>query len=157
MRWRDIKQNKVSKNKPTKDKKDLINYASQGDKIKAFITDSFLLAMPIFYVVIYFIMGGREGFSENLVQGWSFILVPLGLVTSLFYTISGQTPGMKAHEIKVISNETGKKPNIISSILRFVFFNITFFSVIGLLINFFREDRRGLHDLLSGTSVVDEK
>jgi hypothetical protein len=57
MRWRNIKQNKVSKKKPKKDKKDLINYASHGDKIKAFITDSFLLAMPIFYFVIYLVMG----------------------------------------------------------------------------------------------------
>jgi uncharacterized RDD family membrane protein YckC len=157
MRWRDVKQNKISKKELVENKKPLIPYASTSLKIKAFITDSFLLAMPLFYIVIYLVMGGRDGFSENILLGWAYILIPLGVGLSLFYSIAGQSPGMKAQEIKVISNQTGEKPNIVSSVLRFVFFNMVFFSGLGLLIGFFTKDKRGLHDLLSGTSVIDAK
>ena len=153
MRWRDVKQNKTThKQEPIK--KQTLPYASFGDKIKAFITDSFLLSMPIFYAVIYLILGGREGFEQNMLLGWGYILGPLAIIIVLFYFITGQTPGMKACDIKVIDNSTGEKPSLVLSFLRFFFFNIVLFSFVGLFFAFFRADGRGLHDLLSGTSVI---
>ena len=86
--------------------------------------------------------------------GWSYILIPLAVIIILFYFISGQTPGLKAYDMKVIDNQTGEKPSLVLSILRFLYFNIIFFTFIGLFFPFFRKDRRGIHDLLSGTSVV---
>ncbi len=154
MRWRDIKQNKIPEKKEPKKSKNSIPYARIPDKIKAFITDTFLLGMPIFYIVIYVVMGDREGFAEHISEGWLYILVPLGIILTLFYIISGQTPGMKAYDIKVIDNKTGEKPDVISAILRFFFFNIVLFSFFTLFVSFFREDRRGLHDLFSGTSLI---
>jgi uncharacterized RDD family membrane protein YckC len=154
MRWRDIKQNKIPEKKELKKSKNSIPYARIPDKIKAFITDTFLLAMPIFYIVIYLVMGDREGFAEHISEGWLYILGPLGVILTLFYVISGQTPGMKAYNIKVIDNKTGEKPSGISAILRFFFFNIVLFSFFALFVSFFREDRRGLHDLFSGTSLL---
>jgi len=110
--------------------------------------------MPIFYVVIYLVFGNRESFQNDMLLGWIYILGPLGIAIVLFYFILGQTPGMKAYEIKVIDNKTGEKPTLVLAILRFFFFNIVLFSFIGLFFSFFREDQRGLHDLLSGTSVI---
>jgi uncharacterized RDD family membrane protein YckC len=157
MRWRDVKQNKIThknKNIEKNETKPSLPYASHGEKIKAFITDSFLLSMPIAYIVIYLIFGGREGFRGDMFMGWIYLLAPLGVIVILFYFIAGQTPGMKAYEIKVIDNKTGKKPSILLSLLRFFFFNIVLFSVIGIFASFFRKDRRGIHDILSGTSVI---
>ena len=154
MRWRDVKQNKIKLKEPEYSSKQTFPYATNADKIKAFITDSFLLAMPIFYAVIYAIFGGREAFASNMVLGWLYILGPLGIIIILFYFISGQTPGMKAYDIKVINNNTGEKPNVLLATLRFFFFNIILFSFIGLFYSFFRKDHRGIHDLLSGTSVI---
>jgi uncharacterized RDD family membrane protein YckC len=154
MRWRDVKQNKIKPKEQNDIPKQTLPYASNMDKIKAFITDSFLLSMPIFYAVIYAIFGGREEFASNMALGWLYILGPLGIIVILFYFISGQTPGMKAYDIKVINNATGEKPNILLSTLRFFFFNLVLFSFIGLFYSFFRKDYRGIHDLLSGTSVI---
>jgi uncharacterized RDD family membrane protein YckC len=157
MRWRDVKQNKITHKDKTNENKETklsLPYASYGDKIKAFITDSFLLSMPIFYAVIYLIFGGREGFSSDMTLGWFYILGPLGIIIILFYFIAGQTPGMKAYNIKVIDNKTGEKPSLLLSFLRFFFFNVVLFSFIGLFFSFFRKDTRGIHDLLSGTSVI---
>lgn len=77
-RFRDVKQGKekeVSIEEPSPANKR--DYASSGSKIKAFLTDSFMLVMPIMYVVFYLIMGGREGFAEHKALGWLYILVPL--------------------------------------------------------------------------------
>jgi len=154
MRWRDVKQNRVTKPSTKEEPKPSLPYASHMDKIKAFITDSFLLSMPIAYIVIYLVFGGREGFRDDMFMGWIYLLAPLGLIVILFYFKAGQTPGMKAYEIKVVDNKTGEKPSIVLALLRFFFFNIVLFSVVGLFVSFFREDRRGIHDLLSGTSVI---
>ena len=154
MRWRDVKQNKVTKKSVKEESKTLLPYASYMDKIKAFITDSFLLSMPIAYIVIYLVFGGREGFRDDMFMGWIYLLAPLGVIVILFYCIAGQTPGMKAYEIKVVDNKTGEKPSILLSFLRFFFFNVVLFSFIGIFFGFFREDKRGIHDILSGTSVI---
>ena len=160
MRWRDVKQNKISQKKQPPKPTPSRPYASISDRIKAFITDSFLLAMPLFYIVVYLIFDGLKGdagVEGHKLLAWIYILIPLGIIISIFYIKTGQTPGMKAHELKVIDNQTDKKPTIMMALLRFFFFNVVFFSFIGLFIGFFRKDKRGLQDLLSGTSIIKVK
>ncbi len=156
MRWRDVKQKRIppSKEEETKESSPAYNFASVTERLKAFITDSFLLSMPIFYIVIYLVMNGREGFAEHMLTGWLYILIPLGIIVVAFYVISGQTPGLKAYDLKVIDIQTGEKPSITLALLRFLFFNILFFTFIGLFVPIFRKDARGIHDLLSGTAVI---
>ena len=160
MRWRNVKQNKISTTAEITSAVPSLPYASWQDRTKAFITDSFLLAMPIFYIVIYLIFDGLRG--EDGVEGdkflaWLYILIPLGIVVSLFYIKTGQTPGLKAHTLKVIDNNTKEKPTIMIALLRFFYFNLAFFSFFGIMIGFFRKDGRGLQDLLSGTSIIKVK
>ncbi|MCH9813010.1 MAG: RDD family protein [Epsilonproteobacteria bacterium] len=154
MRWRDVKQNKIPAKSEKFQSSEVLPYASHVDKIKAFITDTFLLSMPIFYIVIYLVMGDRESFQEDMILGWIYILGPLGIVIVLFYFMTGQTPGMKAYDIQVVDNNTIQKPTLILALLRFIFFNLILFTFIGLFFSFFRQDKRGIHDLLSGTSVI---
>lgn len=155
MRWRDVKQNKiVPKKEEEKNPKYDFNYASIIDRLKAFLTDSFMITMPIMYIVFYVVMGGREGFQAQMGMGWLYILIPHLLIISLLWTITGETPGCKAYDLEVIDNKTKSKPNIILSMLRYIFLQISILTVVGLLISFFREDKRTLHDLLSGTSIV---
>ncbi len=160
MRWRDVKQNRIPKKEEEKEEIQVIldlPFASRFDRFKAFTTDSFLIAMPIFYIVFYAIFGSREAFAQNMGLGWLYILSPLAIIMTAFYTKAGQSPGMKAYELEVIDNQTKQKPTILTSFLRFFFFNISFFSVIGILLTYFREDQRCLHDLLSGTSIINRQ
>ena len=155
MRWRDVKQNKapepISKPIPQPDRA----YANLPDRFKAFLTDTFLLAMPIFYLVIYLVFDGLKEVETYRTQAWLYILVPLGIIISLFYTIAGQTPGMRAYGLKIVEHKTGEKPNFLLSLLRFFFFNLLFIFTIPSL--YFRKDRRGLHDQFSGTTLIKEK
>jgi len=156
MRWRDVKQNRVLPKTETQqeEEKPQYHFASVLERMKAFITDSFLLAMPVFYIVIYLVMNGREGFSQHMLLGWLYILLPLCIVVVSFYFINGQTPGLKAYDLKVIDIQTGEKPGLMLALLRFLFFNIAFFTFIPLFVPVFRKDHRGIHDLLSGTAII---
>lgn len=159
MRWRDVKQNRTSpilEDTPEIDLYAGINFAGNLDKIKSFITDTFMIVMPIVYIVFYIVMGNREGFSEHLFEGWSYILISMAIVIIPFYTLKGQTPGLKAYNLRVIDIKTKKNPSLILAIVRYVFFTINFLSLVGLFYALFSRDKRGLHDLLSGTAIIKD-
>ena len=157
-RFRDIKQGKVkeqpSKVKPTPTQD---NYASVGLKINAFITDSFMLLMPIMYVVFYFVMDGRDGFAEDRLAGWLYILIPLIIVQTLFFYKTGQTPGYRAYNITLIDEKTKETPSLFVVLFRNLAALLSFFTIIGWMLMFFRKDSKNLHDLLSATAVVNTK
>ncbi len=159
-RFRDIKQKKpVTEQLDKKESKgrqeNILPYASIGSKTKAFITDLFMILMPIMYVVAYFVMGGLQGFSEHLMKGWIYILVPNFIIIFLFFWRAAQTPGCRAYSIKLVDSKTGGKPHPLAIALRYYFELISIVTVVGLLVAYFRKDRQCLHDLLSGTVLVD--
>jgi uncharacterized RDD family membrane protein YckC len=154
-RFRDVKQGKekeivtevpVPKNK--------YPYASSGMKIKAFLTDAFMLVLPIMYAVFYLIMGGREGFSEHKIMGWIYILLPLVIIQSIFMYKTGQTPGYRAYNLTLIDENTGKKPSLFSILFRNLAAILSLFTFFGWIMMFFRKDNKTLHDLLSATATV---
>ena len=154
-RFRNVKQGKTPIEKETKKTTPSAdNYAPVGLKIKAFLTDAFMLVMPIMYVVFYLIMGGREGFAEDRVLGWIYILIPLVIVQTLFMYRTGQTPGYRAYNIKLIDENTKEKPSIFIIIFRNLSAILSLFTLIGWVLMFFRKDHKTLHDLLSATAVV---
>jgi len=155
-RFRDTKKGKIGKIEPKKSSNNRVFYARKRDIIKAFLTDSFMLLMPIMYIVFYFVFSGREGFAEHRVLGWLYILIPLSIVEILFLISAGQTPGMRAYNLKLIFIPTGEKPPIATIILRQLLSKITFLTF-GWLVLAFRKDSRNLHDLIVGTTFVYEK
>ena len=158
-RFRDVKQGKQQEETPKKVKKTSTedHYASVGLKIKAFLTDAFMLLMPIMYVVFYMIMDGREGFAEEKMLGWVYILVPLIIVQTIFMTLTGQTPGYRAYNITLIDENTQEKPSLFVIIFRNLSAILSLFTLFGWLLMFFRKDNKTLHDLLSATAVVNKK
>ena len=154
-RFRDIKQGKHQKGSlQDKPSSDHAAYASAGLKIKAFLTDAFMLLMPIMYVVFYLVMDGREDFAEHKLTGWLSILIPLIIVQTLFMYKTGQTPGYRAYHIMLIDEHTKTKPSLGIVLFRNLAAIFSFFTLVGWLLMFFRKDRKTLHDLLSATAVV---
>jgi len=154
-RFRDVKKGKVSpKNTTEKNIQKIENYASVGLKIKAFLTDAFMLVMPIMYVVFYLIMDGREGFSEHKLLGWAYILIPLIIVQTIFMYITGQTPGYRAYNITLIDENTKEKPSLFVILFRNLSSILSLFTILGWALMFFRKDHKTLHDLLSATAVI---
>jgi len=157
-RFRDVKQGKTeapqSKKNTPQNKRD---YASTGSKVKAFLTDSFMLVMPIMYIVFYLVMGGREGFAAHKALGWFYILLPLVIVQTAFMFKTGQTPGYRAYDLTLVDETTGEKPSLFIIVFRNLSAILSLFTFFGWILMFFRKDHKALHDLLSGTAVVVKK
>ena len=157
-RFRAVKQGKVQVENPKVTHKSTNdNYASVGMKIKAFLTDAFMLLMPIMYVVFYLLMDGREGFAEHKLLGWFYILLPLVIVQTIFMYKTGQTPGYRAYNITVIDEKTKEKPTLFILLFRNLAAILSLFTILGWALMFFRKDNKTLHDLLSATVVVNKK
>lgn len=162
-RFRDVKQGKAMTEKPVSEKKikktdeAFCDYAPVGLKIKAFLTDAFMLVMPIMYVVFYLIMDGREGFAQEKILGWAYILVPLIIVQTLFMHFTGQTPGYRAYNITLIDEQTKEKPTFFIILFRNASAVLSLFTILGWALMFFRKDNKTLHDLLSATAIVYKK
>jgi uncharacterized RDD family membrane protein YckC len=157
-RFRNVKQGKeqerLAEDISPVNKRD---YASTGGKIKAFLTDAFMLVMPIMYIVFYLIMGGREGFAEHKALGWFYILVPLVIAQTVFMFKTGQTPGYRAYDLTLIDESTGEKPSLFIILFRNLCAVLSLFTFFGWIMMFFRKDSKTLHDLLSGTAVIHKK
>lgn len=157
-RFRAVKQGKVQVENPKVTHKDTNdNYASVAMKIKAFLTDAFMLLMPIMYVVFYLLMDGREGFAEHKLLGWFYIFLPLVIVQTIFMYKTGQTPGYRAYNITVIDVNTKEKPTLFVLLFRNLAAILSLFTILGWALMFFRKDNKTLHDLLSATAIVNKK
>ena len=158
-RFRKVKQGKIEapREDNTKRKKRTESFlqrpATLRERFKAFITDSFMLLMPIMYIVFYLIFDGREGFAAHKLLGWLYILIPYGIVTGLFLVKSGQTPGMRAYSVRVVDSRSGERPPAGAIWLRQIL-AIWDFLLFTWIVQFFRKDRRTPHELLSGTALV---
>jgi uncharacterized RDD family membrane protein YckC len=157
-RFRDIKQGKSAVSVSHTDKKQKskkrLPYATVGEKVKAFLTDSFMLLMPIMYIVFYLVMGGREGFAEHKALGWLYILIPLVIVQTAFMVKTGQTPGYRAYNLEVVNDATGGKASLFLILFRNLTAVLSMATLFGWMLMFFRKDNKNLHDLLSGTSII---
>jgi len=151
MRFRNLKKQskKTSQEKPTT----LIVYAKYTDRIKAFITDMFMIYIPILYIITYIFMDGAADFQDS--QLAPLIGVSLyGFIYAVLLSKFGQTPGKKAYHIKVINSKTSENIGFLRAFLRFFTFLLTATTLLGLFFPLIREDKKGLHDMLCGTMVV---
>ena len=125
-------------------------------RFKAFVVDSFMLLMPILYIVFYLIYGSREGFAAHMLQGWILILIPYGIITLLFLKRNGQTPGYKAYDLLLIDLSRKQKTSVIQLCARYLLMLLTLFTVIGLFLPLLRKDNLALYDILSQTAPISK-
>lgn len=153
MRWRNAKKVKVDKVLSPS----LFIVASPLSRLKAFTVDSFMLLMPILYVVFYVIFGSRELFREHMIDGWLLVLVPHFMITTFFLLFKGQTPGYKAYDIQLIDikSKTLKKASLMQLFSRYFLFLLTTATLFGLFVPLFRKDKLSLFDLLSHTAPIE--
>jgi len=153
MRFRDLKKQK--KQQHAQKKLPDVKYVSYPDKIKAFITDMFMIYAPILYIITYLVMGGKDEFQSS--QLAPFIGVSLyGLVYALLISKFGQTPGKKAYTMKVVDDKTYENIGFFRALCRFIAFLFSATILLGLLTPFYREDKKALHDIICSTVEIYE-
>ncbi len=153
-RWRDTKKGKNSSTDIKKDETIISGLcASPLDRIKAFITDMFMIMMPIMYITTYVILDGKESFQGSEIARWATMIL-YGFIVVILWVKKGQTPGFKAYDLKLIDDKTKQTLSIGKAILRYIMFVVSAVSIIGFLIVFFRKDKKTFQDLVMQTSVV---
>jgi len=153
-RWRDIKKGKITKSPHTKktEEKNLCD-APLMARFKAFVTDSFMLLMPLMYIVFYFVMGSREAFAEEKLHGWLYIFIPHLIIVVSFWYFKAQTPGMKAYEIAIVNTQSCEKPFAFRFVSRYIFMTLSILLILPLFVPYLNKRKRTLWDILSGTCV----
>ncbi|MDQ7060310.1 MAG: RDD family protein [Sulfurimonas sp.] len=150
MRFRNLK--KQSKNKPETKTVETIIYATYPNRIKALITDLFMIYMPILYIITYVFMDGADDFKSSQLAPFVGVLT-YALIYSVLLAKFGQTPGKKAYDIQVVDSKSHQKIVIFRAFWRFICFIFSATTFFGLLLPLFRKDKKSLHDILSGTIV----
>jgi len=156
MRFRKLKKQSKTKQEHKTQETNGVCYATIPDRIKAFITDMFMIYVPILYVITYVVMGGKDEFQSSDLAPFVGVLL-YGLIYTLLLWKFGQTPGKKAYTIKVVDAKTYKKITLAQAMLRFIGFLLSATILIGLIFPFYRKDKRSLHDLIANTAVIAEK
>ncbi|MBW6488505.1 RDD family protein [Sulfurimonas sp.] len=153
MRFRNIKKN--TKHFEAKVRPKYI-YANYAPRVKAFITDIFMIYAPILYVIAYVLMSGKDDFQSSQAAPLAGVML-YGLIYAILLSKFGQTPGKKAYEIKVVDDKSGELIGFFRAYLRFFAFLFTATTLFGLFLPFYRKDKKGLHDLICSTLVVAVK
>ena len=150
MRFRNLKNN--SRTNEKKEPQKLI-YAPYSYRVKAFITDMFMIYAPILYAITYVVMSGKDDFQSSQLAPF-FGVALYGVIYATLLAKFGQTPGKKAYDIKVVDDKDGQNIGFFRAVYRFVLFLFTATTLLGLFIPFYRRDKKALHDLVCGTIVV---
>ena len=83
--------------------------------------------------------------------GWLFVIVSY---FALFWSTTGQTPGMRVMRLRVI-DRSGEPPHLLRALVRVVGLGLAIIPLFaGFLPVLFDARRRGIHDLLAGTAVI---
>lgn len=156
-RWRDVKQGNSKPNTVSSvQEENALTSASIGLRIKAFIVDMFMIMMPIMYITTYLILEGKDDFQGSNEARWITAGV-FGFIIVLFWVFKGQTPGYKAYSIKLVDDDTQRNISLFKAILRYFIFLISATTVILSFLPFFRKDKRTIQDILTKTTVIQEK
>ena len=152
---RKIKRNK----KKQKDTQEILIESSDCcdallmDRFKAFLTDTFMVMMPLMYFVSYVVIGSLAQFATNKLLGWSYILVPHIIITIAFWYYKGQTPGLKAYELSLVDATTGDRPSIFSLVNRYLFTTFSLMFILPLFVPYLNKKRKTLQDIVSNTCI----
>jgi uncharacterized RDD family membrane protein YckC len=158
-KWRDVKQNKVKEKKSVNSniKSPKSDLASLGLRLKAFLTDTFLITTPILYIVIYLIMGSGEEFAQNRTLGWGIIFSVHALIILIFWLKNGQTPGLRAYEIKLVDTNTRQRVSVVQVLIRYITTLFAVISIFLLFLPFFNKDKKTIQDIFSNTIIINDK
>lgn len=135
-----------------------VSYAGFWVRVMASFLDFFLVSMPVMLVMglllgLDWIMQDEQTFNDLVYQA-----IVLMITVYLWVNWSGYTPGKRIMGIKVVSVENYAEVGYRKAIIRYVgYFLSAILLGLGFIMVAFREDKRGLHDLIAGTYVIYDK
>lgn len=124
------------------------------ERIKAFITDIFMINMPILYISTYLVLGSKEAFLQSEVAHFVCVLL-YALITSFLFSKKSQTLGYMYAEIILLDMSAKEvKIGFFRALFRFIVFIFSMGLVFGIFVPFIRKDRRFFHDIVCNTILA---
>lgn len=146
---------KITKTKSHKSHADvtLLEKSYLIERTKAFIVDMFMIMMPIMYITTYILLDGKNDFQSNEIARWATAFI-FGFILCAFWKISGQSPGFKAYDLKLVDASTSQNISWLQSVLRYLIFIFSAVTILGLFLPFFRKDNKTIQDIVANTKVI---
>ncbi len=158
-KWRDVKQNRGKEEKTNSNTvlQNSSKYMSSklSSRFKAFLTDTFLITTPILYIVIYLVMGSGQEFAENRTLGWGIIFAIHFIIIAIFWLKNGQTPGLKAYDLKLVDNKSLARISVLQVIIRYAATLASVISIFFMFTPYINKERKTFQDILSNTKIID--
>jgi uncharacterized RDD family membrane protein YckC len=137
-------------------------YASFGRRLGGLLVDMTLTMVFQVSLLVYALVAKFSSLPGVPLPGgsfswWTFAILP-NLFFATFLARSGRTPGMRLVRVKLLDDVTGSTPDAGKVALRtaFAFFISGPFLAIGYIWAAFHPENKTLHDVVAGTSVVDD-
>lgn len=158
-KWRDVKQNRGKEEKTNSNTvlQNSSKYMSSklSSRFKAFLTDTFLITTPILYIVIYLVMGSGQEFAENRTLGWGIIFAIHFIIIAIFWLKNGQTPGLKAYDLKLVDNKSLARISVLQVIIRYAATLASVISIFFMFTPYINKERKTFQDIVSNTKIID--
>lgn len=158
-KWRNVKQNRGNEDKTNSNTvlQNSSKYMSSklSSRFKAFLTDTFLITTPILYIVIYLVMGSGQEFAENRTLGWGIIFAIHFIIIAIFWLKNGQTPGLKAYDLKLVDNKSLARISVLQVIIRYAATLASVISIFFMFTPYINKERKTFQDILSNTKIID--
>ena len=131
-------------------------------RLLAFVIDLIILAMPVVFLAMFIFVIGVVTFGLGFI--FYALLTPMMVLWALFYygiTLGSRhsaTIGMRAMDIEMRTWYGSPAYFVLGSVHAVVFWiTVSVFTPLILLVCFFNERRRCLHDMLVGTVIINNE
>ncbi len=165
-RWKDVKRE--DKKRTLDPSHPRIHYAGFWSRFLAFMTDLFMIGMPISLLIMlvfgYETMQSQPGFVDGLKAaespGEANVMIPLmtlcmwAFTLFVFWIRSGQTPGKKLARIVIVDAVSLQKASPLQLLVRLIIYIMPIFALLSIPVMLFHPKKRALHDIFASTCVI---
>jgi len=131
-------------------------------RVIAFLIDVVIIALPMMFIALFILVFGLVTFG----LGWAlfFLFYPIGVIWALFYyglTLGGShsaTIGMRVMDIEMRTWYGAPAYFVLGAVHAVIFWiSVSVLTPLILLVGFFNDRRRLLHDILLGAVVINNR
>ena len=135
-------------------------YAGHGARLAASIVDVVLytLVLAALMAVVFATTPDRADAGVRNLFGIIGATIASSGYFPLFWVVTGWTPGMRVFGLRVVRERDGGRVGLVSALVRLIGYSIDMFGFfLGFAWVLIDRRRRGWHDILAGTVVIQER
>ena len=77
------------------------------------------------------------------------------IIIAIFWLKNGQTPGLKAYDLKLVDNKTLSRVSVLQVIIRYFATLTSIISIFFIFTPYINKERKTFQDIVSNTKIID--